>query len=213
MKTTTHESIKKDREEFLSKHKNKDHVFLCGKNSSVILSAPHGVRQWRNNKPKYAEPGTVNTLLHLQKLCECHAIVKTKNNRDDANYDEVSSYKSDLINYIKQNNIKYVLDIHSLAPERKCDINLGVNGGKNVETNTEIYRELVKSLAGAGFNVYLDVPFSAGERTIAGSMKNKFNNLWTIQIEINSKIAWHKQGFEKYKKLLDVLSTFIVGLR
>ena len=212
MKTTTHETIKREREEFLKRHKNKDHVFLIGENSKVILSAPHGVSQVRNGKEKYQEPGTVSTTLHLQKICGCHAIFKTKNNNDDANYDEKSQYKEDLKKYIKENNIKYVLDIHSLSKDRKCDINLGTWHGKNVECDINLYREFVKDLCDAGFNVYLDVPFGAGPRTVSGSMKDAFDKIWTIQIEINSKIAWYKSGFEKYKKLLDTLATFIVKI-
>ena len=99
-----------------------------------------------------------------------------------------------------------------MAPHRKCDINVGVDGGKLVEINPEKYRKLVKDLCDAGFNVYIDVPFYGAPRTIAGSLKNKFKDIWTIQLEINSKIAWYEESFEKYKKLLDVLATFIVTL-
>ena len=212
MKRTTHEGLEKLRHDFLNEHKDKDHVILFGENKPFVLSAPHGVTQWREGKIKYAEPGTINTALHLNKICNCHAIIKTKNNHDDANYDPTSEYKTALEKFIKENNIKYVIDLHSLAPHRTCDINVGVAGGKLVETNPELYRKLVKMFHDAGFNVYIDVPFFGSPRTIAGSLKNKFEDIWTIQLEVNSKIAWYEEGFEKYKKLLDVLATFIVEI-
>ena len=212
MSRTTHEGLEKLRHDFLREHKDKDHVILIGEDKPIILSAPHGVTQWREGKIKLAEPGTINTALHLNKICNCHTIIKTKNNHDDANYDPVSEYKTALEKFIQENNIKYVIDLHSLAPHRKCDINVGVDGGKLVETNPNLYRKFVKNLCDAGFNVYIDVPFYGAPRTIAGSLKKKFKNIWAIQLEINSKIAWYEEGFEKYKKLLDTLATFIVSL-
>lgn len=212
MKKTTHKSLQKFRHDFLIEHRCKDHVILLGEHTPVLLSAPHGVRQFRNGKIKGAEPGTINTILHLHKMCNCHAIIKTKNNKDDANYDESSEYKTSLIKFVTDNKIKYVIDLHSLAAHSQCDINIGTNNGKNVETNQQLYRKLVKMLCDAGFNVYIDVPYCAGERTIAGSIKKKLKDIWTIQLEINSKIAWQQEGFEKYKKLLDTLATFIVEM-
>ena len=213
MKMFTQPHTKQIREEFLKQNKDKDHVILLGDDYPVILSAPHGVNQWREGRDKYCEPGTINTVLHLHKMCNCPAILKTKNNHDDANWDEVSSYKTALFKFIKDHKIKYVLDIHSLAASRPCDVNLGVWGGKLVANNNELYRKLVQSLCDAGFNVYLDEPFNGGGRTISASVKKEFgDSVWAIQIELNSKIIWHKRGFEKYKKLLDVLATFIVEL-
>lgn len=214
MNQMTHEDVAKLTSKFLAEHNNKDHVILLGEACPVMLSAPHGVDQWRNGARKARERGTVNTVLQLHKSCGIPAILKTKSNHDDANWDEVSEYKTALIKFIKDHNIKYVFDIHSLAPTRKCDINVGISGGKLISTNRQLYKDFVQNLCASGFNVYIDEPFDGSGRTISSSLKNYFgDNIWTIQVEINCRIVRYKEGYEKYKKLLDCLASFLVNIK
>ena len=52
------------RREFIKKNINFDHVNLNG-NNKVIISAPHGVTQFRQNKIKVREVGSLSTALFL----------------------------------------------------------------------------------------------------------------------------------------------------
>lgn len=196
--------INQDRKMLIHKNAKNDHVYLLGK-SSILLSAPHGVSQVRLGKYKYKEIGSLNTALLLKKLADCHLIAKTRNNNDDANFDLNCSYRETIKKLVKQYNIKYLIDFHGLAAYRPIDINLGINLGKNIENNIKIFDVLCNELKKNNFTVSIDQPFMAGKTTISGSMKAEFDNLWTIQIEINCAITNRPENKEKYALLIDVL--------
>jgi hypothetical protein len=204
----TFNSFKKARVNFLEENKNKDHVVIAGK-SSVVISSPHGVSQVRLGKHKFQEMGSLCMALELARITNSYLIAKTKNNYDDANFDPVCAYKDALDKIIISKKITHVVDIHGLAPNRPCDVNLGVNMGRNVCTDTELFDRLESALADSGFVVFVDEPFSAGINTIAGSTKQKHGSVWTIQIEINSKITNRPENFEKCKILINVLKNWI----
>ncbi len=204
---TTFNSVHKNRKDFASVNKNKDHVILEGKNN-ILLSAPHGVSQLRLGKLKFKEIGSLATALYLKNHSNCHLIAKTKNNGDDANFDETSSYKSDLGKIIKDKNIKYVLDIHGLAAKRECDINLGTHLGQNIKTDEKAFDVLLKNLTKINFKVSVDQPFMGGGNTISGFAANKFG-VWSLQIEINCEITNKKENFPKFQKLLETILDWI----
>lgn len=196
---------------FIKKNKEKDHVVVEGKNS-VLLSAPHGVAHVRLGRLKFKEIGSLATALWLKENTDCFLIAKTKNNGDDANFDENSIYKNIVRQLIKTHNIKYLIDIHGLAAKRECDINLGTHLGKNIENNLKAFDELQKRLERNGFRVCIDQPFMAGSKTISGAMKNENKGVWTLQIEINCAITNKVENFVKYGLLLDVLKDWIETL-
>jgi len=206
------EQMQSARRLFLEENKNRDHVIISGQNQ-IVLSAPHAVSQVRLGRPKVAEIGTLSTALYLQKTHACHLIAKTKNNFDDANFDLQSKYKDDLVKLIKNNDIKYVIDLHGLAAKRDCDVNLGTHLGENISVYKDAFDTLYTALVDNNFITTIDQPFMGGKQTIAGSMKSKFPRIWTIQIEVNCAITNRKENFKKYKLLLKILSDWIDYLK
>ena len=204
-------SIHKDRKQLLSSNRDVDHVVLVGE-GNVLLSAPHGVNQVRLGREKFKEIGSLATALYLHKKTKAHLIAKTKNNSDDANFDNDCKYRKTLSKLIEKKEIKYLIDIHGLAKRRECDVNLGIHLGKNIQTKTSAFEKLKEMLTTDGFSVSIDQPFMAGSQTIAGGMKDKFSYLWTIQIEINIAITNEKENFEKYSRILCLLLNWIEGL-
>lgn len=207
-KTVTFNSLHTKRKVFVVRNKNKDHVFV-EKENKILISAPHGVTQVRLGKRKVCEIGSLATAIFLAENSKCSFIAKTKNNFDDANFDEKSEYKSTLRKAISSQKIEYLLDFHGLSPKRECDINLGTHLGENTKNNEEALNILIKKLTENNFKVFIDQPFMAGSRTIAGSMAKEFPDLWTIQIEINCAISNNKENFPKYQQLLFVLLDWI----
>ena len=195
MKKITFEKLVVERDSFLNDNANLDHVVITG-NNNVLISAPHGVEQTRNGKSKVYEPGSVTTGLYLQKQTGSFFIAKT-------------SYKDSIKDLIRADKIKYIIDLHGLAETRECEINLGISGGKNVSNNIELFNDLNNSLITSGFNVFIDEPFSGGDKTISGSLKNEFYDIWSIQIEIRCDITNKKENFEHYKTLLKVLENWM----
>ena len=131
--------LHKVRTDFINKFKDNDHVVCDGENQ-ILISSPHGVSQVRLGKFKFSEIGSLSTALYLFNNTKCSLIAKTKNNNDDANFDEVSKYKSSVENFIKNNNIKYLIDIHGLSSKRDCDINLGTRLGKTSKQMNHCYQ-------------------------------------------------------------------------
>ena len=211
MRKTSFKSLHDNRKKFLEENKCKDHVVISGTNN-VLISAPHGVSQVRLGRLKYQEIGSLTTALYLHKATNSYLIAKTKNNNDDANFDECCRYRDSIDRLVDSGVIKYLIDMHGLGAHRKCDINLGVNLGKNIETNVKLLDNLKRALKNAGFCVVIDQPFMAGGITISGGMKLRHPELWTIQIEINCAITNRPENFEKYSKLLCVLREWIDGL-
>ena len=181
-------------------------------NRDILISAPHGVSQVRLGKYKHCEIGSLTTAAYLQNETKCHLIAKTKNNSDDANFDENSKYKTSIKKLIQEKDIKYLIDIHGLASNRDCDINLGTHIGQNIKNDLDLFNNLYNSLISNSFNVSIDQPFMAGQQTISGSINNEFN-LWTLQVEINCAITNKKENFERYKKLLTILTNWIKTIK
>lgn len=196
------------RRQFIKNNNTKDHVIING-DKKVLISAPHGVSQVRLGKLKTAEPGALATALWLRQDNNCYLIAKTKNNNDDVNFDEKSSYKRSIEKLIKEEGIKYIIDFHGLDPKRDCDVNLGIHLGKNIKTNEKLFNDLYDALLSNNFVTKIDAPFMAGCRTISWSMADKFPHVWTLQIEINCGITNRIENFDKYKKLLNILSAWI----
>ena len=212
MKQLSFDRLHLNRKKIIYTHKDQDHIVING-NNNILLSAPHGVSQIRLGKYKSREIGSLATALHLKNNSNCYLIAKTKNNNDDANFDEISQYKSSIEKLIKTNDIKYLIDLHGLSSNRDCDINLGIHLGKNIETNISVFNWLNNQLTNNGFLVKIDEPFMAGIRTISGYFKNKHPNIWTLQIEINCSITNKKENFSKFKTLLNILTEWINNLK
>lgn len=206
------ENFHQFRDDFLANHSAEDHVVLNGSNN-ILLSAPHGVFHVREGRELPHELGSIQTALYLQSKQDCMLIAKTKNNNDDANFELLCDYRKSIDTIIKTHNIKYLIDFHGLSSRHGIDVNLGINGGKNIETNPQIYQSLKDNLETAGFNVSIDIPYNGGDRTIAGSTKKKFSKIWTIQIELNIDITHKIEYFDKYKTLLNILDNWLSTLK
>ena len=212
MEKLSFNKFNKIRNSLLNKHKDKDHIVIKGLNN-ILISAPHGVSQVRLGKYKAPEIGSLSTAIYLQQQTNCFLIAKTQNNYDDANFDEDSLYKKTISSLIHKNDIKYILDFHGLAAHRDCDINLGTHLGQNIKNNPQLLNSLHEKLIENDFKVSIDQPFMGGSRTISGTMINKFNNIWTIQIEINCAITNRKENFDLNIKLLNTLIDWIKTIK
>lgn len=201
-----------ERRLFLKKYCNVDHIVFNGENN-ILISAPHGVPQTRNNKPKVREPGSLSVALALHNKQKTFFIAKTKNNHDDANFDPVSDYKTDVKNLIKKNDIKYFLDFHGLAKKREMDVNLGSNYGKNTKTNPAALDRLVKMLKDKGFVVEVDIPFKGGGRTLTRYVQTLHKQIFSLQIEINCGITNEYKNNSKFVALVNVLNNWIESLK
>lgn len=196
-----------NRKDFLHKNSQKDYVYIDA-DSNILISAPHGVVQTRLGRQKVAELGSIALALHLHKKTNTNFIAKTKNNFDDANFDESSPYKDEIKSHLS--NLKYLIDFHGLASFRPYDVNLGINLGKNIAKNKQAFENLCTSLVQNGFIVSIDQPFAGGGKTIAGTFGD---SIWTIQVEVNYHITNHPKSAKKLSLLVDIFTNWINTLK
>ncbi len=166
---------------------SESHRLLPGE-GPVMLSSPHSVAQWRNGADKVAEPQTGALACLLSEDLGCPAMVKTACCRDDANYDPVSPYKEDLVAYVKEKGIRFLIDLHQLASFREEGINLGTAGMKNLSEPR--YLALAQeAFASQGLGpVTVDTPFGAFYPYTVSSYLADACGISCLQIEINSSL-------------------------
>lgn len=196
MKYSQFEKIRKT---ILSKHKNDDNFYIKGTNN-ILISCPHAVSQTRLGKLKVAEIGTLSFGYFLAQQTGSHYIVKTKNNFDDANFDAVSVYRENMKKIIKENDIKFIFDIHGLSKSHEIDLNFGTNHGENVKNDRELFESLIKGVKN-DFFYSIDNPYSGGYATISGYFSREFG-VWTLQVEINCGITNEPKNVGKQNLLL-----------
>lgn len=171
---------------------------------------PHGIVQTRLEKQKGAEIGTIPMGRLVAENTDSHIIIKTKNNYDDANFDNNLPYRDTIDEIIKKHKIKYLIDFHGLS--RKCpfDINLGTRIGKNINASPRALEKLLRFLA-PEFTLGLDQPFMATSRTISGHYADKYN-IFTLQVEINCGLTNTYKTIDKFNRLVQIFSEWINSL-
>lgn len=157
-------------------------------NSKVMFSAPHSFPQLRNGEIKSAEPKTGFLVEAISKYFSCSRIYKTKFYNNDPNWDEKSTYKEQLVDFISENNVKFLFDIHSMYYERPVDICIGINSGKNILNRYDVLSLIESSFKDAGFtSVLVDNPFSASNPNTVSAYVSDKCIIPCFQIEINNK--------------------------
>ena len=195
-------------EEYFSKEHEKSFELLPGK-GYVMVSAPHSVEQIRNGKIKYAEPHTGVLAKMVHDALGCPVIFKTKNCGDDANYDKISIYKQALENYIKENNIKFLIDLHQLKPSRRVKINIGTGKNKNIY-NMKLLDIMVNAFNSRDVGLLqIDTPFSAAYPYTVSAYIASSCKISCLQIEINTNILQQDSKENKIEKVFDALLEII----
>lgn len=146
----------------------------------------------------------------MSKNIGTHAIYKTRNNLDDPNFDEKNEYKDTLMDYIKENDIKYLIDLHVMANFRHQDICIGTGEGKNIHKKEDVLNKMVDIFIDNKFNsVTIDDPFSAVYKHTVSATIAKKCKIPCFQIEINNRYV--KNKYEEYDldRILKTMSQIV----
>lgn len=159
-----------------------DYILLKGKN--ILITAPHTMEQIRKDGSiKYREPYTKALALYLHKYEDVSCLIKIKDTKEDSNRDNHDEFKKVLIDYVKNNNIKLVIDLHGASIERDFDIEFGTLN--NLTTDYTTLKELSESFTKNGINnIAYNNPFKGG--AITQYLYNE-KDVDAIQLEINAK--------------------------
>ena len=183
---------------------NDDYIVLKG-DKPILISAPHTMNQTREDgsiKPN--EVFTKAIALYLNKYVNVNCFIKIKDTGLDSNRDNRDEYKTELIRYIKKNNIKLVLDIHGAADSRPFDVEFGTMNNLSADYST--IKELEEAFTENGIpNIYHNDPFKGGAIT---QYLYGIDDIDVIQVEINSKYRYY-DNIELLEKLINSLINFI----
>ena len=195
---------------FLEEH-TQSFELLLGK-GPVMISAPHSVEQVRHQQKKLAEPqtGALAKMLHAE--LNCPVIYKTKNCNDDANFDEISPYKQALAEYIKNNDISFLLDLHQLAPSQTTSIAIGTGYNKNISQKKFVDIAIAAFHAKNIQPIGVDTPFAAAYPLTVSSYIASTCKISCLQIEINSNIVRLDSEKSQTKQVFDALVELINNL-
>lgn len=188
-----------------------DYIYKKGK-IPILVSAPHAVKQINEHKIKFPDMCTGGIALLLNELTDCHLIAKSRNNGVDLNRSEMDDeYKKEIVDIIKNNDIKLLIDLHGLSGNRKTDIDIITHYGKTIGQDSKIIDELKKCFEENGIlNLSEDKYFYAkSEKVIVHYIWNLLE-LPSIELEIN----WNYRDFEKpdnLTKLINALESFILN--
>lgn len=109
-----------------------------------------------------------------------------------------------------RNNIKYLIDLHQLAPYREVNIDLGTGFGKNISPYPEIIDIAKKHFIGNNIsNITIDNPFSAAYPHTISSYIFRECQICCLQIEINSRLISDKYAEFSFDQVLLSLKCII----
>ncbi len=179
----------------------------------IMLSAPHSVNHFRNGKVKSREINTDTLLKMIKERLDINIIYKTNSENEDANYDEVSKYRDTLVEYIRDENIKLLLDIHGMRCSRKEDICIGTAHGKNTKGREDIVEEMVRVFNKYGYkNVSIDEPFSAKNPNCVSTNISYRCDIPAFQIEINNKYRYPESEEYNLESLTEAFVSIIKSI-
>ena len=168
--------------------------------SKIIISAPHSVKHIREWEILLQDLLTWWLALYLWKRLNLSVIYSTSYKVWDPNYDENedSEYKQALAKYIKENDIKFLIDLHGCWSFRDFSIELGTwwKWNPNLLWNEKILKTIIESLNNSlkSYIKHTKKPitentiFSAGRETTVSSFISNECKIPAIQIEINKKL-------------------------
>ena len=194
--------------EFLRKTHDCPFIFRSG-NIPVLISAPHAYRHIRNGRIKNAETGAGAIALFLNEHKNTHCMVKTAENEDDPNYNEKSPYKNALLDYIRANSIRYVLDIHELKPGRETEINPLINGGILIDGYEKLYNIIKEIFLKNKFKVTEDFPFSGKNPNGIAAFLRKNTEIFVLQLEINCRLIYPESGCNQTDRVCTAFSDIV----
>lgn len=176
-------------------------IFKILKNKSkIMISAPHSVKHIREWEILPQDLLTWWLALYLWKRLSLPVIYSTSYKVWDPNFNEnkKSEYKQALVKYIKENDIKLLIDLHGCWSFRDFSIELGTwwEWNPNLLWHLDILSSVEESLNESlksyiqhtGKLITKNTIFSASRETTISAFVSKECKIPVIQIEINKEL-------------------------
>lgn len=181
-----------------------EEIYVKKGTNKILLSAPHTFAHIRNGQVKIKDYLTYSLIRVITELTNCHVIYINKDIDYDPNYDlENNFYYEYLKKYVRENDIEYVLDFHSMNKNEYTDLDLGTNNYKNVNNDKDLIKDLLKELKKHNLGIVtIDKIHKASYRTISSRI-NKDLSIKSFQIEIGEKLREFHSNKEQVSELIN----------
>lgn len=185
---------------------NFDTDYIIKKGSIPILfTAPHTMLQVHEDGSfKLSEPYTKAIALYLNKHCDVSCMIKIKDTGLDSNRDNYDEFKVELIRFIKEKNIKLVIDLHGASKKHYFDIELGTLNNLSADYST--IKELEEAFKKNDINdIAHNIPFKGGAIT---QYLYGLKDIDAIQVEINARYR-DQNNIDDLEKMCESFEQFI----
>ena len=96
----------------------------------ILISAPHGAVHTRNGD-KEEDEYTAGLARLVGERTGAHVLYARRKSKTDPNADTAAPYKYSLMEIVRQNNIRFVIDIHGANEERDFGVAIGTMHGQS----------------------------------------------------------------------------------
>ena len=163
---------------------NTEDIIIKKGNSPILFTSIHSMTQTKEDGSiKPSEAFTKEVALYLAEKCGVSCMIKNSDTGFDPNRTDIDEFKTKLKRFIKENNIKLVLDLHGAKLEREFDVELGTMNNLSADFSTIM--ELKEAFEENGINIIeINSPFKGGKLTQSIFFET---NAEVVQIETNYK--------------------------
>ncbi len=182
-----------------------DYLIMKG-SIPILFTAPHTMMQIKeDNTIKLSEPYTKAIAMYLNKHFNVNCMIKINDTGLDSNRDNRDEFKIELLRFIKENNIKLVIDLHGSNKLRDFDIEFGTLNNLSADFST--IKELEEAFTENGIsNIIHNDPFKGGAIT---KYVYGLKDVEVIQLEINGNYRDYN-NLDNLEKLCKSLENFIM---
>lgn len=204
--------LEEEKEFFTNKYmglSKNDYKYKKG-NIPILISAPHSVKQIRNDQLKPADIYTGAIIKTLGKTTNAHIIYKTRASGDENHTTKKTAYRNEIEKIVKKHNIKVIIDLHGMSMERKSDIDIGTGSSKNKNLLGKDYILHIVRNSLKNLNCSENKYFHGGKDVTLSSYCSQVLGVPTLQLEINRK--YRTKESRNFSHLVDELSKMINDL-
>ena len=176
-------------------------------NIPILISAPHAVKQFRNESYKAADIYTGAIIKILSETTGAHIIYKTSTNGDENYTTEETEYRKKIKELVEENDIRIIFDLHGMISERDSAIDIGTGG--NSHTNLLKQSYILQSMGNSLINLNYSVNkyfFGGGPYTLS-TYNSQVLGIPSIQLEINRK--FRDRDSENFTYMVKTLTEMI----
>lgn len=167
----------------------------------ILLSAPHTVRQLRDGEMKERDGMTGGLAEYLCEQFGLWGVIRTWNAADDPNYGRDArseNYRCEVARLVREQGIKWMIDLHGCRNKYGFDLDIGVNDGRNLACTLGEVRELAECWRKSGLDVRVDEQFQAHGDQAVSNYVHRATGANCLQIEASSTIRTTGEGLEKF---------------